>query len=152
MPPVPLSPKARTSLVMVACVWLVGVATPAPAQAAPTRSEVRLFHALNRARASHGVVRLHLGTKIQTGAHAWARYLLLHDAFYHGSIRAGTSENIGWLTCRRRWAVKLVHMWMNSSGHRANLLDRSARRVGVGVATGRWSGYSCVRVAVTRFR
>lgn len=113
---------------------------------------MRLFHALNRARAGYGLVRLRVGSTLQTGAHAWARYLLLHDAFHHGRIASGTSENIGWLTCRRGWARALVRMWLASSGHRANLLDRSARRVGVGVARGRWSGYPCVRMAVARFR
>jgi uncharacterized protein YkwD len=43
-------------------------------------------------------------------------------------------------------------MWLRSSSHRPHLLDRSARYVGVGVATGNWSGYNCVRIGVTRFR
>ncbi len=96
---------------------------------------------------------MHLGSTIQTSSHSWARYLLVHDAFYHyGRLPAGTSENIGWLTCRRGWARTLVRMWLNSSAHRVNLLDRSARRVGVGVAGGSYARYSCARMAVTRFR
>lgn len=124
----------------------------APAQGAPTRAEKRLLHVMNHARVNHGLVRLHFGSTLQTGAHAWARYLRLHDSFYHGRVRSGTSENIGWLTCRDSWARTLVRWWLNSYYHRINLLDRSARHVGVGVTRGRWSGYSCVRVAVTRFR
>jgi uncharacterized protein YkwD len=96
---------------------------------------------------------LHFGSTIQTNAHSWARYLLVHDAFYHyGRLPAGTTENIGWLTCRRGWAGTLVRWWLNSPSHRPNLLDRSARRVGVGVAGGSYLGYSCARMAVTRFR
>jgi uncharacterized protein YkwD len=107
---------------------------------------------MNRARTNHGVGHLRFGSVLQTNAHGWARYLLIHNAFYHGSMRSGTSENIGWITCRRDWARTLVRWWLNSYYHRINLLDRSARYVGVGVAKGRWSGYSCVRMAVTRFR
>jgi uncharacterized protein YkwD len=142
---------ARLLLVLVACVLLTAASVTA-AQAAPTRVEKKLLHYMNHARVNHGLVRLHFGSTLQTGAHSWARYLLMHDSFYHARLSSGTSENIGWLSCRRRWAVKLVHMWLNSPSHRANLLDRSARRVGVGVTKGSWSGWSCVRMAVTRFR
>ena len=108
---------------------------------------------MNNNRAVRGLPRLHFGSTIQTDSHSWARYLLVHDAFYHyGRLPAGTSENIGWLTCRRGWARRLVRMWLNSPAHRVNLLDRSARRVGVGVAGGSYSRYSCARMAVTRFR
>jgi uncharacterized protein YkwD len=137
---------------VLACALVVGLSRPAPAQAAPTTAETQLLHAMNNARSARGLVRLRFGGAIQTGAHSWAFYLLRHDAFYHGSLSIGTSENIGWLTCRSGWAGALVHMWLNSPGHRANLLDRSARRVGVGVARGSYKSYSCARMAVTRFR
>jgi uncharacterized protein YkwD len=107
---------------------------------------------MNDVRAAHGLRRVRLGSTIQSGAHYWARYLLRHDAFFHARLSSGTSENIGWLTCRSGWARTLVRMWLNSYTHRVHLLDPSARRVGVGVARGPWSGWSCVRMAVTRFR
>jgi uncharacterized protein YkwD len=149
--PVPRLPLARTLLVALACGLTLGFSRPAPAHAATT-AEVQLLHAMNNARAARGLVRLRLGSGVQTGAHSWAWYLLRHDAFRHGSLSAGTSENIGWLTCRSGWAAALVRMWLASPGHRANLLDRSARLVGVGVARGSWQRYACVRMAVTRFR
>jgi uncharacterized protein YkwD len=150
---VPLSPKARILLVTVACVLLLGMATAAPAAANLTSAEAKLYRAINHARHNHGgLVRLRIGSTLQTGAHSWARYLLIHDSFYHGRLGSGTSENIGWITCRSGWAHTLVRWWLDSYYHRINLLDRSARRVGVGVSKGRWSGYSCVRMAVTRFR
>jgi len=125
----------------------------APAQAGPTRAEAKLLRAMNHARTARGRAPVHFRSTIQTNAHTWARYLLVHDAFFHyGRLPAGTSENIGWLTCRRGWATTLVRWWLNSPSHRPNLLDRSARRVGVGVAGGSYSRYSCARMAVTRFR
>jgi uncharacterized protein YkwD len=138
--------------VTVACVLLFGIATTAPAEAKLTRTEAKIYRAINHVRANYGLHRLRIGSTLQTNAHGWARYLLIHDSFYHGRLGSGTSENIGWITCRRGWARTLVRWWLDSYYHRINLLDRSARRVGVGVARGRWSGYSCVKMAVTRFR
>lgn len=152
MPPVPPRPAARTLLVLLTCVLTLLVAQPTPADAGLTRPERRLFRAINNVRSNYGLVRLHIGSTLQTGSHGWARYLLRHDSFYHARISSGTSENIGWISCRRHWAGTLVRWWLDSYSHRIHLLDRSVRRVGVGVATGRWSGYQCVRMAVTRFR
>lgn len=143
---------ARILFVALACVLAFGAARVAPAKAGPTHSEVKLLRSINHARTSHGVRRVRFGSTIQDAAHRWSRYLLIHDAFYHGRIAVGTSENIGWLTCRHHWAGALVRMWLNSPTHRVHLLDGSVRRVGVGVTRGSWSRYSCVRMAVTRFR
>jgi uncharacterized protein YkwD len=111
-----------------------------------------MIRGVNDARAARGIRRLRLGPVIQAGAHRWAAYLLARDAFFHASLAAGVRENIAWLTCRSGWARTIVRMWLNSPVHRDAMLDRSARRIGVGVATGRWSGYRCVRMAVARFR
>lgn len=146
-------PPARLFLLVVVCAVALSVIRTAPAQASPTRAEAKLLRVMNHARTARGLARLHFGSTIQTSSHSWARYLLLHDAFFHyGRLPAGTSENIGWLTCRRGWAGTLVRWWLNSPSHRPNLLDRSARRVGVGVSGGPYARYSCARMAVTRFR
>jgi uncharacterized protein YkwD len=146
---------ALLALVVFAFVFagFSGFAQPTDAAAAtPTRAERTLIRAINDARAARGVRRLSVGGTLQTYAHRWAYYLLRRNAFYHGSFGSDVRENIAWLTCRRGWARTIVRMWLNSSAHRSALLDRTARRVGVGVATGRWNGWSCVRMAVARFR
>jgi uncharacterized protein YkwD len=107
---------------------------------------------VNDARAAHGLRRLHLGSWLQSGAHDWARYLLRNDTFRHARLASGTAENIGWLSCRDGWARTLVRMWLDSYTHRIHLLDPSMTRIGVGVAVGRWSGWSCAVIGVTRFR
>jgi uncharacterized protein YkwD len=127
------------------------MARPAPARTA-TRAELHLLHVLNNVRANHGLRRFRIGSTLQSGAHHWARYLRRNDTFRHARLASGTAENIGWLTCRRDWARDLTRMWLNSYVHRVNLLNRSFRRIGVGVARGSWSGYGCVRIGVTRFR
>ena len=151
-----MPPRTAPSVLVVITIFLagfVGFAKPSEALAAnPTRAERLLIHAVNDARGARGVRRLTLGGTLQEGSHRWASYLLVRDAFFHSSLGAGVRENIAWLTCRDGWARRIVRMWLNSSAHRSALLDRSARRLGVGVATGGWSGWSCVRMAVARFR
>jgi uncharacterized protein YkwD len=149
---VPRPPTARLLLAAFVLVAFCALARPATSDARTSRPEARLLHVINDVRANHGARRLKVGSLIQESSHKWARYLLTHNAFYHGRLKAGTTENIAWITCRQGWARALVRMWMNSSSHRPHLLDRSARRIGVGVSTGRWGGYGCVRMAVTRFR
>jgi uncharacterized protein YkwD len=151
---VPHPPSARIALAVLVLVtaFAVTLVRPAPAQAGLNRSEAKLFRVINDVRRDYGVRRLRIGSEIQTSAHRWARYLRTHNSFYHGRMRAGTSEIVGWVTCRHGWARDLARMWLNSAGHRPYLLDGSARRVGVGVNTGRWSGYGCVRMAAVRFR
>jgi uncharacterized protein YkwD len=140
-------------VVVVVLAGFTGLAKPSEASAAaPTRAEKILIRAVNNARAARGVRRLRVGSTIQSGAQRWASYLLARSAFFHGSLGSGVRENIAWLTCRSGWTRSIVNMWLNSPAHRDALLDRSARRVGVGVATGGWSVYRCVRMAVARFR
>jgi uncharacterized protein YkwD len=151
-----VAPRPVLLLVVIAALVLsdfAGLAKPSEASAGtPTRAEKILIRAVNYARTSRGYRRLYVGSTIQSGAHRWAAYLLAKDAFYHGSLPSGVRENIAWLTCRRGWQRTIVKMWLNSWAHRVALLDRSARRIGVGVATGRWNGYRCVRMAVARLR
>jgi uncharacterized protein YkwD len=151
-----VAPRPVALLVVVVALVLAGftgLAKPSEASAGtPTRAERILIRAVNHARAVRGFRRLHVGSTIQGGAHRWAAYLLAKDAFYHGSLGYDVRENIAWLTCRSGWQRTIVNMWLNSPAHRDALLDRSARRIGAGVAKGRWNGYRCVRMAVTRFR
>jgi uncharacterized protein YkwD len=151
---VPPRRPARVAIVLLlvcALCTLVALARPARSSGA-TRAELKLLHAVNHARVNHGLRRLRMGASMQRGAHDWARYLMRHDSFRHGRLVMADAENIGWLTCRDGWARTLVRMWLNSYTHRIHLLDPSFRRIGVGVARGSWSGWSCVRIGVNRFR
>jgi uncharacterized protein YkwD len=154
IPSVPLPPAARIALasIVLLAALMVAAARPGTADAGTSRSEAKLLRVINDVRRDHGAHRLRVAGRLQGAAHRWARYLRTHNAFYHGRLAAGTAENIGWVTCRRRWARALTRMWLASASHRPHLLDRSARRIGVGVSKGNWSGYGCVRMAVTRFR
>jgi uncharacterized protein YkwD len=45
-------------------------------------------------------------------------------------------ENIAWGTGRLATAAQIHRSWMNSPGHRANILQRSFREIGIGIETG----------------
>lgn len=140
----------KLSLALVICVGALLVATPAVA--APTMMEKRLVAQINEARADHGLRKLRVGSRIQRGAHSWARHLLRADSFHHARLAAGTGENLAWGTCSWYSPRQAVRAWLGSPSHRALLLDRRFRAVGAGWARGAWRGYGCVKMAVARFR
>ena len=94
---------------------------------------------------SRGAVRWY--SCVDRYAEGWAAHLASTGRFYHRSWRSITSG------CHRSYASEniakyrfgttgmsadalaktIVRMWMNSSGHRANLLSSKARLTGVGV-------------------
>lgn len=101
---------------------------------------------INRRRAARGLPRLRLVSCADGTAESWSRHLASTGAFYHQSMDrvldrcdaryAGETLGRGTMTPRR-----LVRLWMRSSGHRAILLSRQSRRIGVGATTdanGRW--------------
>ena len=69
----------------------------------------------------------------------------------HG-VRGGTlGENIAWGVGTDGTAAAIVRMWLASPPHRATLLHRGFRYVGVGVATGSFSGFGGANVATADF-
>jgi uncharacterized protein YkwD len=139
-------------IAVLACAAVAALSAPPKADSAPTRMEKRLVARINDARASYGMRRLRIGSRLQRGAHSWSLYLRRADSFFHARLSSGTAENIAWATCRSATPRAIVRMWLASSGHRVHLLDRSARYVGAGWAGGAWRGYNCVEMAVSRFR
>jgi uncharacterized protein YkwD len=124
---------------------------------------------VNRARKRHGIGRLHFNVRLRRSATALSRAMVGHGIFSHygpnGSTplsriaRAGyfahassyrLAENIA--TGRGRSQVSpaaVVRAWLHSPEHRANILDRSLRDFGVGVARGDPFGGGRRRNAVT---
>jgi uncharacterized protein YkwD len=54
----------------------------------------------------------------------------------HGVRRWSLGENLAWGTGSLATPAKIVAAWMQSPGHRRNILDPSFREAGFGVATG----------------
>lgn len=107
---------------------------------------------LNNARARHGLPKLRLSRKLGRAARHHSADMARRGYFSHDS-RSGASfldriRRAGYLHRARRWYVgeniawgtgqlatprAIVRAWMNSRGHRANILNRQFRHIGVGI-------------------
>jgi uncharacterized protein YkwD len=147
-------------LAAVPAVALV-VAFPATAQAAcsgangsPHRlGESGVRHAtlclLNQQRRANGLRPLHADSGLAKAALVHSKDMVAHRYFAHES-RTGApftarmprarfrllGENIGWGSGRFATPRAMVEGWMQSAGHRANILQRRYRAIGIGVAFG----------------
>jgi uncharacterized protein YkwD len=108
--------------------------------------EHRVQKWINVEREKRGLSHLRLQRCTDRSAEEWARYLASRDAFYHQSMGrllnrcdayyAGETLGRGLI-----WPSHLVQMWMDSPPHRAVLLSRYAKRIGIGAVRdghGQW--------------
>ena len=115
-----------------------------------SKGEQRLVQEINRVRAAHGVPPLRTDRRLQAAAEAHSRDMVAHGYLGHGDfgrrlqsygVRArAIGENVAWGTGGSVRARTVVAQWMGSEWHRANLLSREFRRIGVGVVAGSFSG------------
>lgn len=110
---------------------------------------------INAERASRGLGALRLNKRLSAAATAHAADMDTRNYFAHDSIggssfvdrirRAGyltgarswtVGENLAWGSGGRAAPATITQMWMNSPGHRANILSSSYREIGIGVADG----------------
>ncbi len=151
----------------------LSAADPPPAQAAGGKvarcgggkiflraPERRLFELHNRARARRGLPRLCVHPALKRAAEAHSRDMIRRDYFSHDTKGKNESacerirrfgyryrycgENIGY----NRTPQRMFNAWMRSSGHRANILNRKYREVGVGAYRGRYNGYKTTMYTV----
>ena len=106
--------------------------------------ERAIVRAINRARAAHGVRALRGHRRLARAADAHTRSMLRADYFAHGAFalrvrRYVRSRRVGETIAMttRCSARRVVRMWMNSAPHRAVLLSRGFRSVGIGRRVGR---------------
>ena len=116
---------------------------------------------LNAERRAAGLRPLRLDSKLNRAASGHAHDMVAKQYFDHDSQSgAGFDDRIkrtGWTKSRRSWTVgenigygtgtyatprQMVRGWMHSAGHRANILARQFRMIGIGVANGAPSGGS----------
>jgi uncharacterized protein YkwD len=121
--------------------------TPGPASVTDAY-ETRILVLVNDARAQQGLSPLVASTCADTFAERWAPVLQQNGALSHQSLgpiltscHASTAgENVAYGNVT---ADEMMTMWMNSSGHRANILNPSFTAIGVAAVTdssGRWYG------------
>ena len=61
------------------------------------------------------------------------------------------AENIAWGSGSLGEPSTIFTNWMNSTGHRANILNPNLREIGIGVASGSFQGYAGARVYTANF-
>jgi uncharacterized protein YkwD len=135
--------SARALLVIAALVAALVAALPAPAHAAPSAVsvEVRLAELVNAARTQHGVRALRIDVRLVHTSRTWSRHMadhnrLAHDPNLRHGVPAGATawaENVGYTTNTSDPAADLHRMFMNSAGHRRNVLDGRFTDLGIGV-------------------
>jgi uncharacterized protein YkwD len=127
---------------------LAGAAAMAQGPADPEAAERELIDLVNRDRAHAGLPALIPDARLTAIARAHSQDMADHDFVGHVSPRTGTAmdrvrraglhpelvlENVG----RAYGAAEAESGFLASPGHRGNLLDPHARRLGVGVVFGR---------------
>ncbi|CAM5714639.1 Stress protein OS=Streptomyces tendae OX=1932 GN=F3L20_21625 PE=4 SV=1 [Streptomyces tendae] len=116
------------------------------------RTAAEVVELTNRERARAGLPPLSRDPLLGTAAQAHSADMVARDFYAHtapdgsrpwdraaaaGSRCRTVGENIA---CGQRSAAEVVRGWMNSPGHRANILEREFTRIGVGFAGGGRAG------------
>jgi uncharacterized protein YkwD len=135
---------AMLALVPAALFGAIAVASPAQA-AAPTTTQMQsdIVYWTNQWRAKVGCPKLRLDANLARAGRNHSAFMAQTRKFSHvgfggssfvtrakaAGYTAPKSENIAW---GYRTGAAVVNAWMHSPGHRANIVDCSARAVGVG--------------------
>ena len=112
---------------------------------------------VNVERANAGVDQLTFDPELNNGSRAWSAFLGSSGNFYHDpNLDWHVGENIAqnyWLGERtirtaRLHAAQLMDQWMNSTGHRNNILRNNYYRLGVGVVMQGHLSYATQRFSI----
>lgn len=90
-----------------------------------TSGESQIVEQTNSARAESGLPTLVIDCRLMGSARRHAQRMAKATSMYHSS---GVAENIA---AGQAFASEAVVTWLRSPGHRANMLNRNYRRIGV---------------------
>ena len=133
--------------------------------------EKQVLDLFNRARRHHGRKPLCVHTDLTKAARAHSQEMRDKDYASHNSFNGDTleerledfgytcdgcsswyyGENIYWGWGSYGTPDRAFQWWMNSSGHRANILNKRYREVGIGIATGTFKTYYTADFGVRRY-
>ena len=153
--------RNRHARVVALVVAILALALPATASACaganeePTAVSLEVveratFCLLNKERTSRGIRKLRRNRRLDLASKRHARSMAARNFFEHGNfvgrIRSANylrgvrgyrlGENIAWGSGSMGTPAEIVDAWMHSPGHRANILQRGFREIGIGVARG----------------
>jgi uncharacterized protein YkwD len=105
--------------------------TPKAADAAKAKSDLlpienNIVECTNRERKRYGLPPLVLDRELLKSAREHAKWMSRNRSLRHTSRPVAENIAMGYTS-----SMSVVRGWMNSSGHRANILSRSHRRIGV---------------------
>jgi len=128
-------------------------ANATPASAAKRTMVRATLCVLNHRREARGLRRLKLNRRLSRAARRHARDMARRNYFSHDTLGGGTfvdrirragylrdanrwsvGENLAWGTQYRSAPRSVAQMWMQSPGHRANILNPSFREIGIGLS------------------
>ena len=112
-----------------------------------TSDEQEVFDLINKQRANNGLAALKIDSEVQRVARIKAQDMVNNNYFSHTSPTYGSpfdmlkSFKVSYKTAGENIAGNssnngAVTAWMNSSGHKANILNSSYNYTGIGVVTG----------------
>jgi uncharacterized protein YkwD len=118
--------------------------------------EKRMLDLHNKTRASKGLARLCVHPALQKAARAHSLDMINRDYFSHNTKGSGKTfstrikeagyryrtagENIAGGSGTLGSADSIFKGWMNSTGHRGNILNKNFKEIGIGAATGNFKG------------
>jgi uncharacterized protein YkwD len=150
--------KTKVLAAFVAVFAVLGPAAGAQAGLL-TSSEASLLQTMNSVRTSRGLAPLRVDTRLVRAARGHSADMMRHQYFAHGSVAvralaAGArgpvfGEDLAWgagIT-----ATWIVNHWLASPSHRAVMLRRGFRRVGIGVSFGTFAGHGGAAVVTADF-
>jgi uncharacterized protein YkwD len=154
----------RLGAVALALLVMLVAAPPSFASVTLTKPERQLLVLINRTRVNHNLHRLRVVTCLERAARAHSREMVSRHYFRHESysgesfgsrlIRFGyktsgftswkAGENIAWGSGSLGAPKAIWRAWMKSAPHRAIILMKGFRDVGLGRAVGSYQGLSHV--------
>ena len=135
-----MSYRKLPPLVLVVAVLVAGTASETDATVASKRD--RILSLLNQTRRSHGLPAFRLNLALSKEAQSHSRVMANRNRLFHTTnlwscVRAYSpstwGENVGYAGS----LIRIRTLWMQSSGHRANIMNPRFRRIGIGVVKAR---------------
>jgi uncharacterized protein YkwD len=150
--------RSPTQAAALCAAFVIALSTVSAASATvfSRTSENRILSAMNRVRAANGMRPLRFAAKLHAAARAHSADMIRRGYFGHGAFARRMNgfgvnspvvgENLAWGSGVYGSAATIVHEWLVSPEHRANLLRPGFRLVGVGSAVGPFAGRRAVVV------
>ena len=159
-----LSVTGATATTTVGTTSVIGCTGTAVALSADEKRSLDLH---NQQRAASALPTFCVHPALLAAARAHSRDMLTKGYFSHTSIDGRTfvtrvvaagytgwralAENIAWGSGSYGTPEHTFTSWLNSPGHRANIMNANLREIGIGVAAGTYRGYTGARMYTADF-